>query len=440
MATVLLCALLPACDAATELIVPPRLESPRERYREALRSAGLDRTALGVDWVRAGNSALREPVPIELPHRETAYFPADSAVALGYRLRGLRGRRITATVTLSGIAPTRVFADLYRVSPDPTEPPRLVATLDSLATGFSWEPRRDREFVLRVQPELLRSGSVTVELRSEPALAFPVEGRSWNAVQSVYGDPRDGGDRAHHGVDIFAPRGTPTLAAATGRVTRVRTTPRGGKVVWLRDEAREMSLYYAHLDSQAVASGQWVQAGDTIGFVGNTGNARTTPPHLHFGIYRRGEGPGDPAPWVRAWEPPVGPVTADTAALGSMMRVAARSARLSVFRDGDAAARVAVPARTVLRVLAARGDEYRVSLPDGATGYVRARELESARRPVGRADLTGASLRAGPGPGAPVIAEPPATAVGDVLGVFGEQVLVRGPGGVEGWSRLTVLD
>ena len=440
--SLLLCAFLPACDAAKELVLPPRPESPREQYREALRSAGLDRTALGLDWVRAGDLALRTPVPIDLPHRETAYFPADSALALGYRLRGLRGRRITVGLTVSGIARTRVFADLYRASPDTADAPRLVATLDSVATTFSWEPRRDTDFIVRVQPELLRSGSVTVDVRSEPALAFPVEGRSWGAVQSVFGDPRDAGARAHHGVDIFAPRGTPTVAAATGRVTRVRDTLRGGKVVWLRDEARAMSLYYAHLDSQTVSSGDWVQPGDTVGFVGNTGNARTTQPHLHFGIYRRGEGPSDPDPWLRVWEPAVAEVAADTSALGALMRVAPSSARLTALGGSEAAEAppIDIPARTVLRVLAASGDSYRVTLPDGGTGYVRARDLESTREPVDRADLTGVALRAGPGPDAPVIATPAAASLGDVLGVFGDHAFVRAQGGVEGWSSLSALD
>ena len=83
------------------------------------------------------------------------------------------------------------------------------------------------------------------------------------------------------------------MAAAPGTVTRVNETNLGGKVVWLRDTLGN-SLYYAHLDSQAVSSGMQVNIGDTLGFVGNTGNARTTPPHLHFGVYRRGEGPVDP--------------------------------------------------------------------------------------------------------------------------------------------------
>ena len=433
--------LLAGCEAATEFVMPPRLESPREQYRASLEHFGLAETALGRDWVAVGDRALRDPLPIDLPYRETAYFPSDSAVALGYRLRGLRGRRIIATLNVAGIGRARVFADLYRLSPDTAEAPRLVATLDSTAATFSWEPDRDREFVLRVQPELLRSGSVTVELRSEPALAFPVDGRSWQAVQSVFGDPRDAGARAHHGVDIFAPRGTPTLAAAAGRIRRVRTTPRGGRVVWIRDEVRSMSLYYAHLDSQAVATGQWVDVGDTVGFVGNSGNARTTPPHLHFGIYRRGEGPADPDPWLRVWEPTVAEVSADTAALGALMRVAVgraavdRPARRTEAAELEPAAGD-IPARTLLRVLAAAGDRYRVGLPDGGVGYVRARDLEYASEPLGTAALGGLALRAGPAPDAPVIATPAADHAGDILGVFGEQAFVRGPGGVEGWSAL----
>ncbi|HSM35732.1 MAG TPA: M23 family metallopeptidase [Longimicrobiales bacterium] len=446
--------LLASCEAATDLVLPPRLESPREQYRASLEHFGLAETALGRDWVDAGDRALRAPIAIDLPHRETAYFPADSAVALGYRFRGQRGRRITATLTVAGIARARVYADLYRLSPDSADSPRLVATLDSTAASFSWEPRRDRDFVLRVQPELLRSGSITVEVRSEPALAFPVDGRAWNDVQSIFGDPRDAGARDHHGVDIFAPRGTPTLAAAAGRVSRVRETPRGGRVVWLRDEARSMSLYYAHLDRQAVASGQWVEVGDTLGFVGNSGNARTTPPHLHFGIYRRGEGPTDPDPWLRAWEPEVTEVSADTSALGTRMRIAVAGA--SVERptrpraagpdaeasgaSGEGPSQATIPERTIVRVLAAVADRYRVALPDGHVGYLRARDLERAIEPLGTMTLEGRALRAAPHPQAPVIATPAAEADGVILGVFGDQALVRGPGGVEGWSAMSALD
>jgi murein DD-endopeptidase MepM/ murein hydrolase activator NlpD len=113
-------------------------------------------------------------------------------------------------------------------------------------------------------------------------------------VQSIFGDPRDAGRRQHEGVDIFASRGTPVLSATHGVVTRVGETTRGGRVVWVWDPGRALSLYYAHLSEQHVTIGQRVDAGDVLGTVGNTGNARTTPPHLHFGIYERGRGAIDP--------------------------------------------------------------------------------------------------------------------------------------------------
>ena len=94
---------------------------------------------------------------------------------------------------------------------------------------------------------------------------------------------------------MFAPRGTPVLAGAAGRVSRVQETPVGGRVVWLQTDAG--SLYYAHLDRQLVEPGARVAAGDTLGTVGNTGNAAATPPHLHFGVYGR-RGAVDPEPFV----------------------------------------------------------------------------------------------------------------------------------------------
>jgi murein DD-endopeptidase MepM/ murein hydrolase activator NlpD len=70
----------------------------------------------------------------------------------------------------------------------------------------------------------------------------------------------------------------------------VDATPRGGNIVWLQPLFGNMRLYYAHLDQQFVERGQFVLAGERIGSVGNTGNARTTPPHLHFGVYVRQRG------------------------------------------------------------------------------------------------------------------------------------------------------
>ena len=70
----------------------------------------------------------------------------------------------------------------------------------------------------------------------------------------------------------------------------METTRVGGNVVWLQPLLGNMRLYYAHLDAQYVERGQFVLAGEPIGAVGNTGNAATTPPHLHFGVYVRKPG------------------------------------------------------------------------------------------------------------------------------------------------------
>jgi peptidoglycan LD-endopeptidase LytH len=179
-----------------------------------------------------------------------------------------------------------------------------------------------------------------------------VEGHTTGHIQSFFGAARDGGRREHHGVDIFAPRGTPVLAAGPGVVRRVRETPIGGRVVWVFDEARNLNRYYAHLDSQLVRGGQAVRPGDTIGTVGNTGNARTTPPHLHFGIYARGQGPVDPWPFLHESNAGAAPVRVDAALFGQ-----------PAVLDED----------TMVRVVSGASDRYRVRLPGSAalTGHHR---------------------------------------------------------------------
>jgi murein DD-endopeptidase MepM/ murein hydrolase activator NlpD len=110
--------------------------------------------------------------------------------------------------------------------------------------------------------------------------------------------PRSGG-RVHEGVDIFADRGTPIFAAADGTVRRVWHNRLGGLSIDLVDE-RGDRYYYAHLDAAHVASGQPVSAGQHIADNGNSGNARHTPPHLHW-QYHPGDGePVNPYPLARA--------------------------------------------------------------------------------------------------------------------------------------------
>ena len=119
-----------------------------------------------------------------------------------------------------------------------------------------------------------------------------------NGFIDSWGFPRPGG-RTHEGADMFAPMGTPLYAVATGVIYRVYTNPLGGLAINLIDEAGDM-YYYAHLSAEYVENGQKVTAGQVIGAVGDSGNARGTPPHLHW-QYHPGNGePVNPYPLAYA--------------------------------------------------------------------------------------------------------------------------------------------
>jgi murein DD-endopeptidase MepM/ murein hydrolase activator NlpD len=149
-----------------------------------------------------------------------------------------------------------------------------------------------------------------------PKYVFPVFGTNAK-FSSDYGAPR-AGTGWHHGNDIFAPIGTPVLATADGVLSKVGVNTLGGNRLWLRDDLSN-TYYYAHLSGYAshVADGVRVRAGEIIAFVGNTGQAITTPPHLHFEIHP-GDGPSvDPYPYLVAWQRGTDVALAFTAAVAA---------------------------------------------------------------------------------------------------------------------------
>lgn len=119
-------------------------------------------------------------------------------------------------------------------------------------------------------------------------LAMPVQGVAKSQVGDTWHAARDG-DRKHEGQDIFAPRGTAVLSATEGYVLNVGENALGGQTVSVIG-AGGRSYYYAHLDSYAphLATGDHVTTETVLGYVGTTGNAAGTPPHLHFGVYATG--------------------------------------------------------------------------------------------------------------------------------------------------------
>jgi murein DD-endopeptidase MepM/ murein hydrolase activator NlpD len=119
-------------------------------------------------------------------------------------------------------------------------------------------------------------------------LIIPVAGVPADRVADSYDAPR--GSRRHNALDILAPRGTPVLSADDGRVLRLRRNPAGGITVYAVDPAARLVYYYAHLDHYRarLAEGMPLAKGDTIGYVGTTGNAPPDTPHLHFQVMLMG--------------------------------------------------------------------------------------------------------------------------------------------------------
>src|SRR5918996_560534 len=118
-------------------------------------------------------------------------------------------------------------------------------------------------------------------------LPSPIAAIGRSRFVDTWGAPRSGG-RRHEGIDIFAPKSTPVVSTTRGIVTRVGTNRLGGFVVGVLGPGLEWH-YYAHLDRFGTfKEGDVVNPGDILGYVGTSGNARGTPPHLHYGIYRHG--------------------------------------------------------------------------------------------------------------------------------------------------------
>ncbi|QCR22801.1 peptidoglycan DD-metalloendopeptidase family protein [Pontibacter sp. SGAir0037] len=353
-------------------------QTPYERYASSLKDAKLDQTALGKAWAEAGEKALQDSLTVTLPFKETGYFAAETPMATSYRFEAKRGQKIVVNLETRSKEEMKVFMDLYKLQPVA----KHVSYADTAAVAIEYEIEDDLTHLLRVQPELLRSGQYTISIISQPTLAFPVPSKKNRGIDSFWGDPRDAGTRNHEGVDIVAPRGTPVVASVPGIVTRVGTNKLGGNVVWLSDANRRQNLYYAHLDKQLVTAGQRVNIGDTLGLVGNTGNARGTTPHLHFGIYRSGTGATNPYPYLHmpSQTPPA--ITADLKNLGGWLRVSTRSANTRLLPSTKSNVYRSLPQHTPLQVIGGTGNWYRVSLPDGTEAYIANSVVESISKPV----------------------------------------------------------
>ena len=247
-------------------------------------------------WQSRVELALMDSVHIELPYAETGKFSPRDFQIYSYEIELQAGEILSFEAETDSVKEI-IFIELYRKIGDSISRFEKIKTADFQKKEFSFEPEEAGNYKLVIQPEIEANTSFVFKIEKEPAYIFPVLAGKNNSIQSYWGATRDGGARSHEGIDIFAKRGTPVVAATDGRITYTGEKGLGGKQVWLLDNKRNQSLYYAHLDSIHPVSGK-VKTGDTLGYVGNTGNARTTPPHLHFGIYKSYRGAIDPLKFV----------------------------------------------------------------------------------------------------------------------------------------------
>ena len=147
------------------------------------------------------------------------------------------------------------------------------------------------------------SGPPVAAVAPGSALAVPVAGVAPSQLTDNFAEAR-GDERRHDAIDIMAPRGTPVLAAAPGRVEKLYFSNGGGGITaYVRSPDGRWMYYYAHLEGHApgLAEGQQVQRGALLGFVGSTGSASPEGPHLHFAVNAM-------APGERWWQgTPVNP-------------------------------------------------------------------------------------------------------------------------------------
>jgi murein DD-endopeptidase MepM/ murein hydrolase activator NlpD len=158
---------------------------------------------------------------------------------------------------------------------------------------------RKRYGALQGQLDRIRSGghlpSGVIAAPGPSGMVFPVRGPHY--YSNTFGAPRSGG-RRHKGTDIMSPSGTPCVAVLSGTV-RTRENRLGGHTIYLNAD-NGWEFYYAHLSSYAVRGGR-VKAGQVIGYVGSSGNASRSAPHLHFEVHIHGTAV-NPYPYLRGME------------------------------------------------------------------------------------------------------------------------------------------
>lgn len=360
-------------------------KTPHEQYEKKIIDAGLKETALGDAWLKAAAITLSSPLDVTLPYSETGYFAEDKANGIGFRFKARRGQKLKIILTKKPVENFATYVDLWQPYPAAeNRTPKFLLAADTINLSLEYIVNEDTSFIVRVQPELLKAGEYTLRITAGPSLAFPISPKVKSSIISFWGAGRDKGQRKHEGIDILAPKHSPAVASANGEITRVNESELGGKIIFMRPDNASYSLYYAHLDSQLVTEGQQVKAGDVLGLTGNTGNAKFTVSHLHYGIYTN-SGAVDPLYFVKNDYKEPAKLSVLLSNLNTWMR-SGKSARLYSSQTDDTGFMI-LDENTLIKPEAATGNQYRVILPDGKKGFVAGNSITSIIKPIKRISL-----------------------------------------------------
>lgn len=329
--------------------------SQREKYEREYK--GPD--SLISEWKQSYANALESKLIIPDGFIVQVKNENNAEKALGYLLELQQGDLLIVETDTKN-AGYKIFVDVSPLSAESATPESEI--IESGRYVKVIEQSGTHKIV--IQPEINFKDQYTLKIFTQPSFDFPVASADNASAQSFWGAERDQGTRRHEGVDIFAARGTPVLAAANGVVVRTGNQGLGGKQVWQRDAESGYSIYYAHLDSVIAQAGTIVSKGDTLGMVGSTGNAEGGAPHLHFGIYSSG-GAVNPWPFLRKRKMP-----GEFFTTFPNMKVVKAGSNVRLGPDSAFELLTKVDKDSPVNIIAAGKDWLHIKLEDGREGFV----------------------------------------------------------------------
>ena len=186
-------------------------------------------------------------------------------------------------------APNPIITDGGALPAPPSDPPRAGGAPAANGDRLVQTDLSDADLPIRPAPQSTTATSSAPTLTAAGSmpgkLLVPVEGIAYSQLTDTFDQPR-GQERHHEALDIMAPTGTPVRAAGDGKVVKLFNSKPGGITLYQFDPQEQHAYYYAHLDKYAdgVKEGMQVKRGDLLGYVGATGNADPSAPHLHFAV------------------------------------------------------------------------------------------------------------------------------------------------------------